>query len=173
LKIPERYNLPEIGAIYFVLSANNEIEYIGKAKKLRKHWRSHECCMNLDSPKTCRVAWFEVLSEDERTQAEKQLIRKFNPKLNANFITKIKPKSCSKSLKISFMTDKVSTDDLMTPSQIAKEMGVSRQWIYDLLKRDKIETVTIAGRIFVKRSEILNREPENAGRPPKRKMKNN
>lgn len=65
------------------------------------------------------------------------------------------------------MQSETNTDDLATPSQIAKEMGVSRQWIYSLLKREKIEVVNIAGRIFVKREEILKRQPEKAGRPPK------
>lgn len=53
---------------------------------------------------------------------------------------------------------------------MAKELGVSRQWIYNLLKREKIEVVNIAGRIFVSRQEILKRKPERAGRPPKAKV---
>lgn len=59
------------------------------------------------------------------------------------------------------------TNNLATPAQMAKEIGVSRQWIYNLLKREKIEVINIAGRIFVNRQEILKRQPEKAGRPPK------
>lgn len=65
------------------------------------------------------------------------------------------------------MDNELLKDELMTPSQIAKEIGVSRQWIYNLLKREKIETVNIAGRIFVNKQEILKRQPEKGGRPPK------
>jgi hypothetical protein len=71
--------------------------------------------------------------------------------------------------KYACMGNDVAKEDLATPSQIAKEIGVSRQWIYNLLKREKIKTVEIAGRIFVNRKEILKRQPEKAGRPPKYK----
>ena len=70
------------------------------------------------------------------------------------------------------MNSETTMDDLATPAQMAKELGVSRQWIYNLLKREKIDVVNIAGRIFVNRQEILKRKPERAGRPPKAKVEN-
>ena len=76
--IPDRYNLPKIGAVYFVLSANDSVEYIGKAKNLFNRWRRHECCMNLDSPKSCRVAWIEIESESERVDFENRRLRDSN-----------------------------------------------------------------------------------------------
>lgn len=91
LIIPERFNLPEVGAVYFVLSENNEVEYIGKAKKLYKRWRKHECCIDMDSPKTCRVAWIEVADEIERVEIEKQFIISIKPRLNSQNKSAPKP----------------------------------------------------------------------------------
>jgi hypothetical protein len=71
------------------------------------------------------------------------------------------------------MNNETLKGDLATPSQIAKEIGVSRQWIHSLLKREKIEAIYIAGRVFVNREEMLKRLPEKAGRPLKAKAENN
>jgi len=65
------------------------------------------------------------------------------------------------------MSPKLETQDLVTPPQAARLKGTSREWIYSLMRRGKIEVVEVAGRQFVRLQEVLNYKPESVGgRPP-------
>lgn len=59
-------------------------------------------------------------------------------------------------------------DDLITRAQAAEMRGVSRAAISDLVRRGRLRTVEIAGRIFLSRHEVESFEPEKGGRPAKR-----
>jgi excisionase family DNA binding protein len=60
---------------------------------------------------------------------------------------------------------KVDLDDLITQKEAARIRGVSVQAINDLVRRGRIETVTIGGRKFLSRSEVEGFKPALAGRP--------
>jgi excisionase family DNA binding protein len=45
--------------------------------------------------------------------------------------------------------------------------GVSRQAIGRLIKKGRFQTLTIGGKVLVRRSEVKNFKPEQPGRPPK------
>ena len=65
-------------------------------------------------------------------------------------------------------TEKVTdVTNLITQTEAAKLRGVSRAAISDLVKRGRLQTVEIAGRALVYRSDVLNFEPEVGGRPRK------
>lgn len=66
LPIPRRDELTKGGAVYFVIDETDEILYIGKAKNLKRRWKAHHCCADLDKPKSTRVAWLPVKSEARR-----------------------------------------------------------------------------------------------------------
>ncbi len=166
LKIPERYNLPEIGAVYFVLSENNDVEYIGKAKNLRKRWRSHECCMNLDSPKTCRVSWIAIDGENERIEFERRLIHKFNPKNNVHSTIKTPP------LKVITETVLSVEKTFLTTKEAAEKLGLSIRAVQKMIESDRLKADLIGRDYLIPIDALDNIERKsNAGRPPKVKSK--
>jgi len=57
-------------------------------------------------------------------------------------------------------------DDLITQAEAARLRGVTREAIYDLVARGRLQTIEIGGQKFVRRSEVLNFEALPAGRPP-------
>jgi excisionase family DNA binding protein len=57
--------------------------------------------------------------------------------------------------------------DLITPSEAAALRGVSRQAIDDLMRRGKLQTWEIGGRVFVSRKAVLAYRPAAGGRPRK------
>ncbi len=67
--------------------------------------------------------------------------------------------------------DNATHNELLTPTQAARLKGVSRQWIADLIRQGKLEAVKIAGRNFVRQSEVLNyKAAPKPGRPKKPKV---
>ncbi len=60
----------------------------------------------------------------------------------------------------------LNLDDLITQAEAAKLRGVTREAIYNLVARRRLQTVEIGGQKFVRRSEILDFEALPAGRPP-------
>ncbi len=56
-------------------------------------------------------------------------------------------------------------EDLITQAEAARLRGVTREAIYGLVARRKLETVEIGGQKFVRRSEVENYIPESGGRP--------
>lgn len=57
-------------------------------------------------------------------------------------------------------------DDLVTQAEAARMRNVSREAIYGLVARGKLEVVEIGGQKFVRRSDVENYTPEIGGRPP-------
>jgi hypothetical protein len=62
----------------------------------------------------------------------------------------------------------LNPNELLTPTQAARLKGVSRQWIANLIRQEKLDVVKIAGRNFVRQSDVLNyKAAPKSGRPPK------
>jgi hypothetical protein len=57
--------------------------------------------------------------------------------------------------------------DLISQAEAARLRGVTRAAIADLIKRRKLRSVEVAGRALVYRSEIINYEQGEPGRPRK------
>ena len=57
--------------------------------------------------------------------------------------------------------------DLISQAEAARLRGVTRAAIADLIKRGKLRSVEVAGRALVYRSEIVNYEQGEPGRPRK------
>lgn len=87
LPIPLRNKLPDVRAIYFVVSHEQSIEYIGAAENLRTRWVSHGVGLELDRPRECRVHWLVISEEDRKNMLEAKLIIRFNPRINRKVST--------------------------------------------------------------------------------------
>ncbi|MDQ6785445.1 MAG: hypothetical protein M3033_01310 [Acidobacteriota bacterium] len=59
------------------------------------------------------------------------------------------------------------TKDLITMQTAAELRGISRQGIFNLIKRGKLSVVEIDGVKFLNRNEVENYEKEKGGRPKK------
>ena len=57
--------------------------------------------------------------------------------------------------------------DLISQAEAARLRGVTRAAIQDLVRRGRIRSVNIGGRALVFRSEVINYEKGEAGRPRK------
>lgn len=53
--------------------------------------------------------------------------------------------------------------ELITPTQAARIRGVTRAAITSLIKRQRLHAIEIAGRSFLRRSEVENFAPEKPG----------
>lgn len=62
---------------------------------------------------------------------------------------------------------RVDPDDLLTVTQAAESRGVTRQAINHLIREGKLPVIEIAGRRFVKRSDLDTFQPDKGGRPTK------
>ncbi len=56
-------------------------------------------------------------------------------------------------------------EDLITQAEAARLRGVSREAIYGLVARRKLQVTEIGGQKFVRRSDVENYTPEIGGRP--------
>lgn len=58
-------------------------------------------------------------------------------------------------------------DDWVSQADAARMRGVSRQAISRLIKKGRLATLVVGGKILLKRSEVESFKPERAGRPSK------
>ena len=59
-------------------------------------------------------------------------------------------------------------DDLISQAEAARLRGVSRQAIRKLVESGRFSVVSVGGRQFVRRSEVMAFTPLQAGRPRKK-----
>jgi Helix-turn-helix domain len=59
-------------------------------------------------------------------------------------------------------------DDWISQADAARILGVSRQYVAKMIKRKLLSWRKIAGRVVVRKSEILAFTPNPVGRPPKK-----
>jgi predicted GIY-YIG superfamily endonuclease len=128
LPITERFDLPEIGAVYFVLSEIGNIEYIGKASNLHRRWRSHNCCADLSNPKTSKIAWQEVCNETERDTLEREYILNFFPEINIQWSASRKRRMPSYDRQMRRLSEVMDSEDKTYLIEEAAEfVGTSRR----------------------------------------------
>jgi hypothetical protein len=64
------------------------------------------------------------------------------------------------------MAAKFDPADLVTPSEAARILGVSKQLVWRWMDRCDLVAVLIGGRRFLRRSTLSRPEPRNSGRKP-------
>jgi hypothetical protein len=81
LPLLDKERLPSITAVYFCLSPNNEVLYIGQTINLVNRWTQHHRYQHLKEIDGVRIAWLEVPAE-MLLSIEESLIDRFKPLLN-------------------------------------------------------------------------------------------
>lgn len=81
LLLTKKGNLPTCPAVYFVLSQQKEVLYIGRADNLRNRWQNHHRFAQVNRLGT-QVVWMEVADKGELPEIERNLISAFKPLLN-------------------------------------------------------------------------------------------
>jgi len=76
-----RQNLPTIPALYFVVSAQLDIMYVGQTGNLRDRWKSHQRSIQMQTG-GYRIHWFRFDNEAERALIERRAISYFRPPWN-------------------------------------------------------------------------------------------
>ena len=61
--------------------------------------------------------------------------------------------------------------DLITQSAAARLRGVSPEAIADLVRRNRLAGYDVAGRVHVRRSDVVKFKPQKGGRPAGKKGK--
>ena len=90
ISIQELADLPEISAIYAVISQSKGILYIGKSKHLRSRWQGHHRLKQVQIiDPTASLAWFACDIELLK-QTEDALIQKYQPLLNGSPVLETK-----------------------------------------------------------------------------------
>jgi|ERR1041385_150240 predicted GIY-YIG superfamily endonuclease len=86
-----RHELPEIPAIYFVVSELTGLLYIGKANCLKERWQSHHRFDQLSKYHEVRINWitFPNITSDQLMALEREYIEYFMPVLNQTPVPKI------------------------------------------------------------------------------------
>lgn len=76
--------LPSKPGIYFAVSPNGVIQYIGKAKRVRSRWENHHKYDDLSKVGGVKICYlFLDVDDKELLKLEKTLIKHFKPLLNA------------------------------------------------------------------------------------------
>jgi excisionase family DNA binding protein len=65
----------------------------------------------------------------------------------------------------------IDLDDLISQKEAAQVRGCSVQTIHSLIKRGKLKTFIIGGKVFVSRKEVKGYKPSKGGRPKKKLAK--
>ena len=78
----QRSELPKISWIYFVLSKNGKVNYIGRTNNLKKRWQVHHILDQFKEDVEAKIAWLEVSDRSLLPEIEKALIKWFKPSLN-------------------------------------------------------------------------------------------
>lgn len=118
-----KFQLPQTAGIYFAIDSSNKVQYIGKAKNLRKRWTNHNKFWEIKILNGVRLAWLEISEESQLSLSEKELIKYFNPPLNR---IKIDP---GRTAKVIELKKKGKSNRL-----IAGELGIDQKQVQRILK---------------------------------------
>ncbi|MEH2467828.1 GIY-YIG nuclease family protein [Nostoc sp.] len=82
MPLAQRNNFPAIPCVYFVVSAESQVAYVGRTTNLKTRWVSHHRYEEIKLMQNTSVAWIEVTDVDTLPEIEQLIIDYFNPPLN-------------------------------------------------------------------------------------------
>lgn len=136
-----RSHLPRTGAIYFVINAQDAIQYIGLSKNLWQRWTNHHTLTRLRKSQGVRLAWVDISDISLLESLESALIEWFNPPLNKSPKTVFHKIGLRirqvKEIEIKGLGERIKQARLGSDKsleQICDEVGVSRTYWYDVEK---------------------------------------
>lgn len=95
---PSIEGLPSCAGIYFVISASEEILYIGKSVNIARRWTNHSRRIEVIENAGARIAWMLISDKSLLSQIEMALLNWFDPVLSRhkNSLKNLKPRSTEK-----------------------------------------------------------------------------
>ena len=125
--------LPEYSGIYYVIDENNTVQYIGKAKNIRKRWlgKSHHRIYHLERQKQKYFGiYYEQVNLTELDKREKKQIKKYTPHLNNSPVKNKKVRSTETLLRetIATISDLAFILGIEPPRREVKEQ-ISLEWL--------------------------------------------
>ncbi len=84
--LEQRRGLPSCSGIYFAISADDEVLYIGRSVNLAQRWISHHRHPELEEIGQVRIAWLEINEPNLLPAIEEALIDWFAPSLNSSSV---------------------------------------------------------------------------------------
>jgi hypothetical protein len=82
--VMERKHLPEVRCIYFVLSPEGAVLYIGQTSNLRRRWIAHHRFANLADCQEVRIVWMAT-DDADIASVERALIERYHPSMNGAY----------------------------------------------------------------------------------------
>lgn len=84
MPLEQRWSLPTVQCVYFVLSSKNQVLYIGQTKNLANRWRTHTLYKALKTLNNIRIVWMQISDESLLLEVEEILINHYQPEFNLN-----------------------------------------------------------------------------------------
>ena len=139
VRLRDRSCLPNGAGIYFVLSGNATVLYVGKAIGIKSRWQQHHRLAEFRSLPDVTIAWLEVKSVDSLSDIERALICRFRPSLNGTVQpSRNKGSVATRSIAYAHGEVKKPYQLMLTPTALKRVAG-------------------IAGAVGISRSEVLER----------------
>lgn len=90
--LKEKRLLPDCAGIYFVLSAERRLVYVGRTNSLKQRWITHHLLDRLHAVEGFKIAWCTVGTVAVLPDIEAALIAHFQPAMNREIVQKNKPR---------------------------------------------------------------------------------
>jgi len=82
LPLDQRNTLPDTAGVYFVISPDDTVLYIGQTTSLHQRWANHHRIVDIPMYNHCRIAWLSIENTSTLKSTERACIAHFNPTLN-------------------------------------------------------------------------------------------
>ncbi|MEH1902496.1 MAG: hypothetical protein V7L04_14025 [Nostoc sp.] len=82
MPLTQRNSFPPIPCVYFALSPQSEVMYIGRTVNLKARWAGHHRYEEIKSIQGISIAWLEIKEVEILPGIEQSIIEYFNPPLN-------------------------------------------------------------------------------------------
>jgi hypothetical protein len=121
ITLDRRKELPQCQGVYFAITPESAVLYIGKARNIFKRWMQHHRLIDLKQTEGVLLAWLEIEGDTVTLDAvEAVCIEYFRPKLNG---TETSPNSLGKKtfriclpIELSNRLDELAKEEYRTPS---------------------------------------------------------
>jgi DNA-binding XRE family transcriptional regulator len=143
--LENRSQLPSEPCIYFAIDSLEVVQYIGMTTDLKQRWNSHHRYEYVRLCRGTRIAYLQVDDIETLPEIEAALIRLFQPPINKLGSSWLTPELTKSGLKVRRIIKqevdvpglgaKIRTArelDVRSLSRLAKEVGISRNYWYQL-----------------------------------------
>lgn len=137
LPFTERAKLPNVAAIYFVLDAEHDVLYIGRAKSLCFRWQNHHRIGDFRKGINLWIAYLSVTDAALLPSIEKALIAHFDPPVNRSAVDYARSKGTTKPVMVRLPLSWYDAMQRQAALNNQSLNGQMRQIVEDFLKEVK------------------------------------